>query len=96
LRELVRSSLICPYSAPHSASASAPIICWANIATIARNMSGLAEARFSSSSPENGRLSTAVIVLISPSRAWSFSKNQPVAASHSGTTPATRDSITPL
>src|ERR1051325_7531324 len=57
-------------------------------------MSGLAEARFSSSAAANGRLSTAVIVLIS-FKGLVVLKDQPVAVSHEGTTPAIRGSITP-
>jgi hypothetical protein len=57
-------------------------------------MSGLAEARFSSNAAANGTLSTAVIDLIS-FKGFVVLKDQPVAASYSGTTPAIRSSITP-
>ena len=46
LRRFTRSSLTCPYAAPHAASASAPISASANACTIARSRSGLACTKF--------------------------------------------------
>jgi hypothetical protein len=61
----VLSSLTCPYSALQRASASADMRASANVLTIARSRSGLAAARLSSERACRGRLSGAVIVLIS-------------------------------
>src|SRR5690242_14467957 len=65
LRWLTRSSLTWPYSALQRASASADMSASANVLTIARSRSGLAAARLSSARACRGRLSGAVIVLIS-------------------------------
>src|SRR5918912_3676409 len=65
LRWLVRSSLRCPYGAPQIASASADISASANVCTIARSRSGLADSSCSRSSPAGSRLLGAVIALVS-------------------------------
>jgi hypothetical protein len=58
-------SLTCPYSLLQRTSASADMSASANVFTIARSRSRLAAARLSSASACRGRLSGAVIVLIS-------------------------------
>src|SRR4051794_8837314 len=89
LRWLTRSSLTCPYSALQSASASADMSASVNVLIIARSRSGLAEARLSSVRACRGRLSGAVIVLIS-FEARHF-EDQPVAVSLCGHRPERRD-----
>ncbi len=61
LREFTRSSLRCPYGAPQTASASADISASANVFTIARNRSGLADSSCSRSTPTGSTLLGAVI-----------------------------------
>jgi hypothetical protein len=56
LRELVRSLLRSPYEAPHNMSASADINAPANVFTISRNRSGLAEASCSRRNPAGSTL----------------------------------------
>ena len=65
LREFTRSSLRCPYGAPQIASASALISASANVFTIARSRSGLADSTCSRRKPAGSTLFGAVIALVS-------------------------------
>jgi hypothetical protein len=62
LRVLVRSWLRTPYSAPQTASASAPISACTNVVIICRSRSGEASASCSVSQPDRSILGGAVIV----------------------------------
>ena len=61
LRVLVRSSLRAPYSAPHTASASAPINACTNVPIICRSRSGDACPSCSDNQPDRSILGGAVI-----------------------------------
>src|SRR5919205_1014791 len=75
LRWLVRSSLRCPYGAPQIASASADISASANVFTIARSRSGLADSSCSRRKPAGSTLLGAVIASFSLIMTWSSEKD---------------------